>query len=97
MVSADVEPAKIDVSSGKHAMEKISTLYTEKVPLEGITQSGELKVRVVVQPASAKFAADAQDMVTVRYQVRTRSQVKVKDTRIAAVDLLLQVFSNMPG
>jgi hypothetical protein len=55
-------------------MEKISTLYTEKVPLDGITQSGELKVRVVVQPASTKIAADAQDMVTVRYQVRTRSQ-----------------------
>jgi diadenylate cyclase len=74
MVSADVEPAKIDVSSGKHAMDKIATLYTERVPLEGIAQSGELKVRVVVQPASAKFAADAQTMVTVRYQVRPRGQ-----------------------
>ncbi|MBN2106419.1 MAG: diadenylate cyclase, partial [Deltaproteobacteria bacterium] len=46
MVAADVEPAKIEVSSGKHAIEKISTLYTEKVPLDGITQSGELKARV---------------------------------------------------
>jgi YbbR domain-containing protein len=76
MVAADVEPAKIEVSSGKHAMEKISTLYTEKVPLDGITQNGELKARVIAQPASAKFAADAQDMVTVRYQVRARSQEK---------------------
>ena len=76
MVAADVSPAKIDVICAKHDMEKIATLYTEKVPLEGITQSGELRARVVLQPASTKFAPDAYDMVTVRYQVRPRSQAK---------------------
>ena len=76
MVTADVAPSKIDVICGKHAMEKNSTAYTEKVPLEGITQSGELKARVVLQSASAKLAADAYDTVTVRYQVRPRSPVK---------------------
>ncbi len=76
MVTADVEPAKIDISSGKHAMEKMSLSILKRCRWTGITQSGELKARVIAQPASAKFAADAQDMVTVRYQVRTRGQEK---------------------
>ena len=76
MVTADVSPAKIDVICGKHALEKISTLYTEKVPLEGITQSGEVKAHVVLPPASGKLASDAYDTVTVRYQVRPRNPGK---------------------
>ncbi len=76
MVTADSAPAKIDVICGKHTLEKISTLYTEKVPLEGITQSGELRAHVVLPPASIKFASDAYDTVTVRYQVRPRNPVQ---------------------
>jgi diadenylate cyclase len=73
MVSDDIVPAKIDVICGKHAQENFSTVYTEKVPLDAITQSGELKARVILQPSSAKFAKDSYDMVTVHYQVRPRT------------------------
>jgi len=73
MVSADIVPSKIDVICGKHARENISTVYTEKAPLDAITQSGEVKARLILQPSSAKFAKDSYDMVTVHYQVRART------------------------
>ncbi len=73
MVAAEVEPATLDITCGKHAMENPSTLFTEKVFLDGITKSGELKVRVNLRPGSAKLAKNDSDTVTVRYQVRSRN------------------------
>ena len=73
MTAVEVSPPAVGVVCGKNAMGKVSTLYTEKVPLDGIAGSGELRARVLLQPASAKLSAGSADTVTVRYQVRARS------------------------
>jgi uncharacterized protein (TIGR00159 family) len=73
MVSVQIDPPELPIICGKRSLEKTSTLFTEKVALDGITKSGEMHVRVVLKPAGIKFDDGGQDMVTVRYTVRTRN------------------------
>ena len=72
LADADVNPRKTRIVGGSRILEKIKTIYTEKVFLDNIKQSGSLTVGLALQPASLKIAPDATDKVTVSYVVKKR-------------------------
>jgi uncharacterized protein (TIGR00159 family) len=72
--SASVEPELVRVEGGTGVLEKLSTLYTQKVPLKEITESGSLTVGIAVPPASVEVAPDEPKKVTVTYSVKKREK-----------------------
>ncbi len=70
--SVTVSPPQVQVIGGKEILDRIETVYTEKVPLDGVTQSGSQTVRLALTPASLKVAPGGEDRVTIQYTVRKR-------------------------
>lgn len=68
---AALTPETLMVTGLNPGIEKISTLYTEKIPLESIKGSGTLEVEVILQPPFLK-SADRSKTIHVSYKVRTR-------------------------
>ena len=73
LTQAVLEPGKIDVIGGKEILDGIDTIYTEKIPLDSIEQSGEMTVPLVLNPASLKVAPGSTNKVKVTYEVKERS------------------------
>ena len=69
--SADIKPETFEVTGLNPGIEKVFTLYTEKIPLESIKGSGKLEVDVILQPASLKTSEKSRK-VFVSYKVKTR-------------------------
>jgi diadenylate cyclase len=67
-----IDPEKVNVIGGKRILENISTLYTEKVPLDNINQSGTTTVNLVLNPASLKIAPGSKDRIKLIYMVKPR-------------------------
>jgi hypothetical protein len=57
---------------GARIVEKIATVYTEKVPLDNIQETGTMTVGLALNPASLKIASGSPDEITVRYIVKKR-------------------------
>jgi YbbR domain-containing protein len=72
----DVKPVSVRVTGGSRLLENASTIYTEKVPLENIKQSGAMTVKLALQPASLKLAPGAKDRVTMEFEVRERNRAE---------------------
>ena len=69
--SADIKPETFEVTGLNPGIEKVFTLYTDKIPLESIKGSGKLEVDVILQPASLK-TSEKSKKVSVLYKVKTR-------------------------
>ncbi len=65
-------PDTIKVVGGSLMLKDIQTIYTEKIPLEGITTGGTATVTFVLQPSSLKLEDGAKNRVDVIYKVRKR-------------------------
>jgi len=74
LVGARVEPPTVEVIGGQLMLEKIQTVYTEKVAVDGIQGPGETLARIALEPASLKLAPGSPDRVTVSYQVKRRKR-----------------------
>jgi uncharacterized protein (TIGR00159 family) len=72
LVEAKLGPEKIKVIGGARQLENISTIYTQKVPVDNIERSGITTVNLALQPASLKIAPDSEDKIAVRYVVKER-------------------------
>jgi uncharacterized protein (TIGR00159 family) len=70
--SVSFDPDRIQVVGGKRVLEKISTIYTEKVSLDTIKNSGEITVNLALNMVSLKIAPDSKDKITVNYVVKKR-------------------------
>lgn len=68
-----LSPETINVTGGTHAFADVTTLYTEKVPLEGTTASGEFETEVVLPPGISSIPRDERPRVTVQYRVEQRN------------------------
>jgi P pilus assembly chaperone PapD len=53
-------------------LEALQTIYTEKIPLDGITTGGTATVSFVLQPSSLKLEDGATNRVDVIYKVKKR-------------------------
>lgn len=69
---AILEPERIDVLGGKTILDRISTLYSEKVQVDELERSGTLTLKVVLTPPSLRVAPGSRDRVTVDYTIKKR-------------------------
>jgi uncharacterized protein (TIGR00159 family) len=67
-----VVPDKVKVVGGSLMLKDIQTIYTGKIPLDGITTGGTLSVNYVLQPSSLKLEDGIRNTVDVIYKVRRR-------------------------
>jgi len=74
MTKATVTPAKVLVIGGRRILKDMSTIYTEKVPLDNIQKSGTLVTKVALQPASLKLPPEAKDKLILTYEVKHREK-----------------------
>jgi YbbR domain-containing protein len=70
-----VEPDTVDVIGGHLLLQEIDTIYTAKVPVDGLKQSGELRTALVLVPASLLLAPGQENSILVSYKVRQRQSV----------------------
>ncbi|MBW1786191.1 MAG: DNA integrity scanning protein DisA nucleotide-binding domain protein [Deltaproteobacteria bacterium] len=64
-----VTPARLDIVGESSVLGTMPTIYTEKISLDKIRESGSVTVRPALNPASLKIAPDAEDEITVQYTV----------------------------
>ncbi len=72
LIEAAVDPQKVEVVGGRRVLETITTLYTEKVPLDKLKDGGVIDANLVLQPASLKLAPGSPDKVSIKYMTRRR-------------------------
>jgi len=63
-------PDSVEVIGGGLVLKNISTLFTEQIPLEKLTESGTLTVGLVLSPASLKL--DSNTKFQIRYVISNR-------------------------
>jgi YbbR domain-containing protein len=71
------DPEKVTVIGGRSILEKLSTIYTEKVRLDSVEKSGEITVNLALQPASLKVAQGSKERIKVAYMVEERFSSKL--------------------
>jgi diadenylate cyclase len=67
-----MDPERITVVGGSKILEKISTIYTEKIALDTLKQSGQMVTKLALNPASLKVENGTKDKVTLSYVIRKR-------------------------
>jgi DNA integrity scanning protein DisA with diadenylate cyclase activity len=72
LASVRIKPKEVEVVGGARIVEKISTIYTEKAPLDNINETGTMTVGLALNPASLKIASGSKDRITIRYVVKKR-------------------------
>ena len=60
-----LDPSTIQIIGGRQVLKDITTLYTEKVPLESLQSSRTLIVNLALSPASLKVAPGSKDKISV--------------------------------
>jgi len=74
LAEATVEPQTVEIVGAKRILEKMSTLYTEKVPLNNLEVEGTINANVALNPASLKIASGSEEKVTIMYLTKLRNQ-----------------------
>jgi uncharacterized protein (TIGR00159 family) len=74
LTDAKLDPSIVTVLGGKRILENISTLYTEKVPLDNLEVKGTILANLALTPASLKIAPGSKDKVTITYLTSLRNQ-----------------------
>ena len=65
-------PDNVKVVGGSLMLKNIQTIYTRKIPLEGITTGGTATVSLVLQPSSLKLVDGVRNRVDVIFKVKRR-------------------------
>ncbi len=69
-----LDPETIEVIGGNRILENISTIYTAKIPLDNLQQSGSMMINPVLNPASLKISSESKDKIIVSYVIKPRVQ-----------------------
>jgi FKBP-type peptidyl-prolyl cis-trans isomerase 2 len=67
-----MDPESIEIMGGKRILEKLTTIYTEKVPLDNLNGKGEITAKLALNPAVLKIAPGSKEKVTIQYLIRKR-------------------------
>ena len=70
---ATLDPERIEIIGGRELLKNLSTVLTEKIPLDPLEKSGTLMVKPVLSPASLKIASGSKDRVKIEYEIRRRT------------------------
>ena len=76
--SVRLDPVEIRIIGGQRILEEISTIYTEKISLDAITESETLIVKPALNPVSLKIAPESKDTIKVTCVVKQRLPVDKK-------------------
>lgn len=68
----ELQPDRIKLIGGSKILDNISTMYTEKVVLDNLKDSGTMTVKIALTPASLKVSEDSKDKVNITYVIRKR-------------------------
>ena len=74
LAESTVVPETVEIIGGKRMLEKMKTLYTEKIPLNNLDVEGVISANVALNPASLKIAPGSAEKVTIKYLTRLRNQ-----------------------
>ena len=74
LTDATIKPKTVEIIGGKRMLEKMSTIYTEKVPLNNLEGRGTITANLALNPASLKTASDSNEKVTITYATKLRDQ-----------------------
>lgn len=69
----ELDPSRIKVVGGSKILDEITTMYTEKVALDSLKESGSMSVKVALTPASLKVSSDSKERLNLSYVIRKRS------------------------
>jgi DNA integrity scanning protein DisA with diadenylate cyclase activity len=73
MSAVRLEPETLEVVGGRRLLDRIDTLYTEKIPLGEIRRSGSVSVGLAArQEMALRIPSGADQKITVHYTVKTR-------------------------
>jgi diadenylate cyclase len=72
--SATVDPDIVSVIGGSRILEKITTIYTEKISLDKIDKTGRQSVNLALNPASLKVEEAPNGKVVITFTVRQREE-----------------------
>ena len=67
-----MNPKQIRVVGGSKILEQITTIYTEKITLDGLKESGEMVIKLALNPASLKVDNGSKDKLVLNYVIRKR-------------------------
>lgn len=73
IVKAMVSPDSVKVIGGSKILDKVQTIYTSPIKVDGVTKSGILTGTIVLSPPSLKLSSGATDRVSVSFIVEERS------------------------
>ncbi len=76
--SITLEPSSIQIIGGKELLKNISTIYTEKIPLESIRSSRTIVANLALSPASLKVATGFREKVSIECIVKEISPNNIK-------------------
>jgi diadenylate cyclase len=71
---ASLTPAQVTVSGPTKVLESIATIYSRNVQLDKLEKSGQITVKLVLEPSALKMANGASDEVLVRYTIAKRDE-----------------------
>lgn len=72
---AKLSPEAITLIGGKQLLENLSTVYTQKIPVDQINTSGTITVNFAFNPAKLKIASGSENKVKISYTVMERSKL----------------------
>ncbi|RJR50841.1 MAG: DisA protein [Desulfobacteraceae bacterium] len=72
-----VDPERVQVTGVKKVLDKITTIYTERIPVDTIEDSGSITVRLLLSPL-LRITGGNRDRVFVDYTVAERKSVEGK-------------------
>ncbi len=74
LTDVTIKPETVEIIGGKRMLEKLSTIYTEKVSLNNLESKGNITANLALNPASLKIAPDSKEKVTIMYVTKLRDQ-----------------------
>ena len=74
LIAVKIDPEEVQVIGSKLILSEISTIYTEKIPLDNIDKSGTTTVNPALNPASLKIAPASKTKITIKYVVKERHE-----------------------
>jgi YbbR domain-containing protein len=69
-------PSSVTVIGANGFLDKLSTIYTEKISVANLEGSGAIEVGLAINPAKLKLATGNRDTVTVYYTIQKKRSRK---------------------
>ena len=74
VLEARIDPERVTIIGGKRILEKMTSIYTEKVPVDSLEDKGTITANLALNPASLKIASNSKVKVTIKYITRPRNE-----------------------